>query len=328
VTPLSNAQLVLTWPSLIWFWIRHLIWPAGLSTFYNFPSVVHPTLKNFTLPSIFAVCAVVVLFAGVRRSRTAAFCAVWLVLPLFPLLNLRVFVADDFAHDRYLYLPSVGLAILIALFLKKVCRGAPQWRGIPVSLLGAAMCLAAALSFGTITQSFYFRDNLTFYAYNLSMAPHNPAAESNFAIILAESGLYGPALERFSDVVNHNPNYWTALYDLALTHYKMGNLPEAQKYFLEAIRINPHKPDEHFYLGLTLFKTGRTEEAIACVRRAIAINPTGFAYHFALGVMLKTRGDLSGALQEFKEELAINPGQHAAVGQIKEIENRLAGTRP
>jgi hypothetical protein len=44
--------------------------------------------------------------------------------------------------------------------------------------------------------------------------------------------------------------------------------------------------------------------------------------------MLKTRGDVTGALQEFKAELAINPEQQAAAAQIKEIENRLPGTRP
>jgi len=187
----------------------------------------------------------------------------------------------------------------------------------------AAMCLAAALSFGTITQYFYFHDNLTFYAYNHSTAPHNPNAESNYATVLAERGLYGPALEKFSEVVAHNPNYWTAVYDLGLTYYKIGNLPEAEKYLFEAIRINPHKADEYFYLGMTWFKSGQTDRAIASVQRAIAINPRGFAYHFALGVMLKTRGDLTGALQEFKEELAIDPGQQAAATQLKEIEDRL-----
>ena len=30
VTPLSIVQLVITWPSLIAFWIRHLLWPVGL----------------------------------------------------------------------------------------------------------------------------------------------------------------------------------------------------------------------------------------------------------------------------------------------------------
>jgi hypothetical protein len=323
VTPLSMEQLAFTWPSLIWFWIRHLIWPAGLSTFYNFPAVITPTLKNFTFPGIFDVCIGVALFIGVRGSCTAAISAAWLVLPLIPLLDLRVFVADDFAHDRYLYLPSIGLSILIALILKKVCRGSLQWWGISAPLLAVALCLAAALSYGTITQSFYFHDNLTFYAYNHSMAPHNPNAESNYATILAERGLYGPALEKFSEVVAQNPNYWTAVYDLGLTYYKMGNLPEAEKYFLEAIRINPHKAEEYFYLGMTWFKYGQTDQAIASVQHAIAINPRGFAYHFALGVMMKTRGDLTGALQEFKEELAIHPEQQAAAAQLKEIENRL-----
>jgi tetratricopeptide (TPR) repeat protein len=327
-TPLSKEQLVFTWPSLIWFWIRHLIWPAGLSTFYNFPAVIHPTLKNFILPSIFDVCVVVALFAGVRRSRTATFFAIWMILPLIPLLDFRIFNANDFAHDRYLYLPSVGFAILIALLLEKVCGGAPQWQGIPVSLLAAAFCLAAVLGFGTISESFYFRDNLSFYAYNLSRAPDNPIAQCDYAADLAERGFYRPALEKLTEVVNQNPNYWAAIYNLALTYYKMGNLPEAEKYFLEAIRVNPHRADEHFYLGMTWFKSGQTDQAIASLRQAIAINPAGFAYHFALGMMLETRGDLAGALQEFKEELAINPEQQAAAAQIKVIENRLPGTRP
>jgi hypothetical protein len=328
MTPLGNQQLVFTLPSLVWFWIRHLVWPVGLSSFYDFPTVVYPALKNFVLPSIFDVCIAVALCVGVHRSRMAALSAMWLVLPLVPPSFFCVFVANDFAHDRYLYLPSVGLAMLTALILKKVCSGAPQWQGIPVSLLVAALCLAAALSFGTITQSSYFRDNLTFYAYNHSMAPHNATAESDYAAILAERGLYGPALEKFTDVMNHDPNNWAAIYDLALTYYKMGNLPQAEKYFLEAIRVNPQKPDEHLYLGMTRFKSGRTDEAIASVQRAIAINPMASGYHFALGVILETRGDLTGALQEFKEELAINPEQQAAVVQIKELENRLRETRP
>jgi len=350
VTPLSKAQLALTWPSLICFWIRHLIWPVGLSTFYDFPAVLHPTLRNFTFPLIFDVCVAAGLLAVVRRGRIAAFSAAWLVLPLIPLLDLRVFVADDFAHDRYLYLPSVGFAILAGLGLKKLCAGGPRasradlkvgvtevvipgiwgrasrWLGVPGVLLTASFCLAVVLGYGTVTQSFYFRDNLTFYAYNNFIAPHNLAAESNYGTILAERGMYTPALEMFNDVVRREPSYWAAVYNLGLTHYKMGHLPEAENYFLEAIRINPRKPDEYFYLGMTQLKSGRTDEAIAAARRAIALNPSGFAYHFALGVMLKAQGDFAGALREFKEELAVNPGQQAAAVQIKEIEKHLRET--
>ncbi len=180
------------------------------------------------------------------------------------------------------------------------------------------------MSYGTITESFYFKDNLTFYAYNLTRAPHNPDAESNYASILAENGQYGPAIDAFLDAVKYNPTYWTPTYNLALTYYKTGNLPEAEKYYLRAIQINPNKSDEYFYLGIIRFKSGRTADAIACVRQAIALRPGGDAYHFALGVMLKTQGDLPDALEEFKAELANNPNQLSAAEQIREIESELA----
>ncbi len=323
VTPLPTAQLLFTWPALIWFWIRHLLWPVSLSTFYNLPAVVHPNLRNFSLPAILDVCMGIVLVACAWRSRAVAFFATWLVLPLIPLLNIRVFVADDFAHDRYLYLPSVGLAVLVAMALKKVCVGQPRWLGMPASLLVAAICLAAALSYGTITESFYFNDNLTFYAYNLAKAPQNRYAELNYATVLGEDGKYGPALAIFTDMVTRYPDFWPATYNLAYTNYKLGRLPEAERYFLRAVRLNPHKPDPYLYLGMTRFKLGRTGEAIATVQQAIAIRPTGYGYHFALGVMLKTQGDLNGALREFQVELATNPGAEAAAEQVKEIKNQL-----
>jgi len=324
VTPLSSAQLVSTWPSLIWFWIRHLVWPARLSTYYNFPPVNHPTFGNFILPALLDIAVAIGIYALIRKSRQATFFAAWLVLPLVPLLNLRVFVANDFAHDRYLYLPSAGLAVLVAMLLKKVCTGPPRWLGLPASLLVVMTIMTAAMSYGTIAESFYFKDNLTFYGYNLTRAPHNPDAESNYASILAENGQYGPAINAFLDAVNYNPTYWTPTYNLALTYYKTGDLPDAEKYYLRAIQINPDKSDEYFYLGVIRFKTRRTADAIACLRQAIAIRPNGNIYHFALGIMLKSQGDLTDALEEFKAELPINPSQQAAAEQVKEIEGQLA----
>ena len=323
VTPLRTAQLIFTWPSLIAFWIRHLVWPAGLSTFYDFPAVLHPTFTNFVWPAIFDVCVGIVLIVAARRSRTVAFFAVWLVLPLIPLLNLRVFVANDFAHDRYLYLPSVGFAVLLAMLLQKVCQGPPRGLGLPASLVITSVCLAALMAYGTMTESSYFRDNLTFYAYNVARAPHNADAESNYATVLAESGMYGAALERFADVVKYHPTYWTAIFNLGLTYYKTGRMPQAEEYFLQAIRVNPNKPDQYFYLAMAQFKSGQTPQAIAAVRQAIAIRPTGYAYHFALGVMLKTQGDRAGALREFKTELGNYPEESSAAAQVMELEHQL-----
>jgi hypothetical protein len=323
VAPVTTGQMILTWPALFLFWFRHLVWPVGLSTYYNFAPVTHATLQNFFLPALIVGCAVVVLFLGVRKSPSAAFFSTWLVLPLIPLLNIRVFSANDFAHDRYLYLPSAGFAVLAAMFLTHFFSGPPRWLGMPATLCVVVLLLSASMSYATITESFYFRDNLTFYAYNLQQAPHHPDAESNYASVLAEQGQYGHAIEAFLDAVKYNPTYWTPTYNLALTYYKIGNLPESEKYFLRAVELNPYKADEYFYLGVIRFKTGRTADGVAYLRRAIGLNPNGFVYHFALGMMLKTQGDLNGALEQFKLELANNPNQESAKEQIREIEKQL-----
>ena len=328
ITPLSASQLLLTWPELIWFWIHHLLWPVSLSTFYDMRAVVHPTLQNFILPAILDVCAGIALLAWARKSRVTAFFATWLMVPFLPLLNIQIFAADDFAHDRYLYLPSVGLAVLAAIVLRKVCVGQPRFAGVPLSLLVAAIGLTAALGYGTVVESRYFRDNDAFYSHNIARAPHNRFVDIDYAAVLGKHGMYAPALERLIDVEKRYPDFWAANYNLAYTYYLMGREAEAEKFFLEAIRIKPYKPDAFLYLGMARFKMGQTAEAIAAVRQAIAIRPQGYAYHFAIGVMLKTQGDLSGALGEFEQEAANFPQEHAAAEQITEVRNMLREQRP
>ena len=321
---LTIAQVLFTWPTLIEFWIRHLVWPTGLSTFYNLYAVLEPTMENFTLPALFDLGCLLLLFLWARRSRTAAFFAVWLVLPLLPVLDIRLFLSNDFAHDRYLYLPSMGLAVLVGMFLIKVCRGPQIWPGMPASLLAVVLCLAGLMSYGTITEGSYFKDNLTFYADILKKAPHNPYAETNYATLLAEGGQYGPAIARYLEIVDRDPSYYVAVYDLGLTYYKMGKLPQAEEYLIRAIQVGPDHSDQYLYLGLARFKSGHTAEAIPCVQRAIALHPNGYAYHFALGMMLKSQGDLKGALQEFNKELANNPNEKDAADQAREIARQLA----
>jgi tetratricopeptide (TPR) repeat protein len=328
ITPLGARQLLYTWPELIWFWIRHLLWPVGLSTFYDLPAVVHPTLRNFILPAVLDLGVGIALVAWARKTRATAFFATWLIVPFIPLLNIQVFAADDFAHDRYLYLPSVGLAVLAAVVLQKVCVGQPRYGGAPVSLLVAVLCLASALGYGTMAEGHYFKDNDVFYSHNIARAPHNRFVELDYAVVLGEKGQYAPALERLTDVENRYPNFWPASYNLAYTYYRMGRLPEAEKYFLEAIRLKPYKPDAFFYLGMARFKMGRTADAIPAVRQAIAIRPTGYAYHFALGIMLKTQGDLYGAFGEFETEHNLYPDEQAAAEQIAELQKEFQKIRP
>ena len=320
VTSLPFTSLVYTWPSLFLFWIRHLVWPAGLSTYYDFPTVTRLTFQDFLLPAVGTLVVGLGLVLAVRKSRESVFASVWIFVPLLPLLNLRVFMRDDFAHDRYLYLPSVGLALLAGSALARLPDGTHKILGVPIRKAAILAAVLLSLSLSTVRQSSYFANNLVFYQHCVASAPHNNDAKANLAVVLGEEGRYAEALGLFQDIIRDDPVFWTAIYNTGYTHYRLGDYGKAEAHFLRAIEANPNKPQAYLYLGLTRLHLGRIEDAEKAVRQAIQIRPSGFGYHFALGVILKTRADLPGAVAEFRQELLYHPNQAAAEMQIQEIE--------
>ena len=101
LTPLSTSTIVLTWPSLVWFYLKQLFWPVRLSAFYDTPYVLTPGVRSFILPTLAVAvsCAVVGLiitkWLPERLRARVIFSLAWLVLPMLPLIDLRVFQAGE-----------------------------------------------------------------------------------------------------------------------------------------------------------------------------------------------------------------------------------------
>ena len=125
INPTQNIQnprethrffdMVLTWPSVLWFYIRHLLWPVGLGPFYDMDYITHLDVRHVLLPALVAVLVAAGLWVFAEQIPGAALAILWLILPILPVLNVRVFTEGHFVHDRYLYLPSIGFAMLVGM---------------------------------------------------------------------------------------------------------------------------------------------------------------------------------------------------------------------
>lgn len=325
MTPLSPWTIVFTWPKLLLFYLEHLVWPFGLSVFYDMPYIDRPGLVSFFLPlaALIGVGAVVWLWS--RRleetlpgaKRTVAFAAVWLLLPFAPLLDLSVLPAGEIAHDRYLYLPSIGFAILVAMAIRHLREGSRDLLGLPVVQAAVVIALALLLGVGTAREDRYWASDISLYSQGVARTPNNKLARTNLGNALGEQGHYAEALDLYQEVLARDPHFWLATYNMGYTYYRTGRLDEAERYLEQAIAINGVDSDEYFYLGLTWLKLGRLEQASRAVRHAIRLQPDGFAYHFAMGMILKLEGNPQGALQEFRKELENVPGETGAQQQIE-----------
>ncbi len=337
VTPLRFSTIVFTWPSLIWFYIKLLIWPSGLSAFYDTPYVTRPGMNNVVLPALAVASTAFIIWVWARktpsapssespgtRSRVVAFSSAWLVLPVLPLLNLTYLPLNDIAHDRYMYLPLVGFSIIAAVALHSLRMGRATLFGVPAVQVMAAGAVALGLVLSTVFQSLIWADELSLYSHAVQVAPNSRNVKINLANVACERGLYQAGIKLYKDVIERYPDYWLTYYDLGYTYYKLGNLEEADRCFRRVAEFNILSANGFLYLGLIRLKMGRVNEAIPYLRHAAEVAEEGSpGYHFALGIVLKVQGDLTGALNEFKEELKVEPEQKAAREQIVEIEKLL-----
>lgn len=324
LTPLPLKTTILTLPSLLWFYIKSLVWPVGLSVFYDLPYVTEPTFMNFVLPCVVVLSVAILLWNWARRSRPAAFAVIWLVLPILPVLNISVFYEGELAHDRYLYLPSIGFAMLVALAIRQLNFGRTKIFGEPLIQVLTVLALACLWNQATISQASYWSDNFTLYSRGMEIAPNNFLAINNLGTAFAKRGQHREAIELYKEALARKPFYWSANCNLGYSYYQLGKFDDAERYLERAIAIYPNDPRQFLCLGMARMKLGRLDEAANTIRHALELKPEGADYHYALGSVLQRQGDLAGALNEFETELAISPEHRGAREEITEIRSHLA----
>lgn len=320
VAPVSLTENLLTIPSLLVFYARLLLYPVGLSAFYDTPYVT--SVKAALLPAA-AVCLGALLLGLLlwrSRSRVSAFAAVLLLLPLLPLMKLDIFVRGEIAHDRYLYLPSIGFVLLLGLLFQKLAE---------VDLRGLAygVCAALALAYGAATtlQSLYWADNLALYARGVQIAPHNSLARNNLANELLKRGDSVHAVQQYRAVLEADPSFWLARYNLAYAEYSSGDCTAAVRDLELAVHQNPKDAETFFYLGQCRVRLGDRRLGIALMRHGIELEPRMPNFRATLADVLVEAGspeDLRAALELYRAEAKANPAHPYAAKKAAELESR------
>jgi len=315
---------LLTIPSLLVFYTRLLLLPIRLSAFYDTGYVT--TVRAALLPAL--LCLAVVAFAvGILwrwRSRPATLALLIVVLPLLPLMKLSVFVRGEIAHDRYLYLPSIGFALLVGLLFRSVYgRGVVWERRVATGAIFAVMALYFA---GTMGQSLYWANNLVLYARGVRIAPNNLIARTDLGNELLSRGQIQDALAQYRNVLHRDPQFWLARYDLGYAEYSTNDCERASHDLQLASYQNPLDAATFFYLGQCRFRLGDRENGIALMRHGIDLDPRMPNFRAELAdalVLMGTEKSLRSALELYRAEASGNPAHPTAARRASELQAQL-----
>lgn len=117
----------------------------------------------------------------------------------------------------------------------------------------------------------------------------------------------GQAVACFSQVLQLQPHYAEASFNLATVLQVQGKLDAAVECYRRAISLKPGYADAHGNLGLALKLQGKFDEAAASFKQALALNPKLFAAHNNLGNVYALQGQLDNAISHYRQALRLQP---------------------
>jgi hypothetical protein len=333
ITPLPLSTELFTIPSVLLFYLRLLVWPSGLSCYYDTPYVSAPGWRDFILPAAVLASVAVALAFWYRHARqrapqeakAIAFATFLTILTLVPVLNFRFLPEGEIAHDRYVYLPSVGFALLVAIALRQALRGRGYFQPRPAWVAAGTLVACLLMGFATLRQSLYWSDDLSLNFRAHEIAPHNISATTSLAAAVAQRGMDGLAMALYQQALAIQPDFWRANVNLAYLYYAHGDFPEAARFFARACAADPTDGDQFLYLGVTEMQLNHLSQAEAAIRTALLVRPHGKDYHLGLGLVLKQAGRLREARKEFAASIAEDPNNQRAEALLAETDRLLQG---
>ncbi len=329
-TPVGWREVVLTWPSVCWFYVWHLALPVHLSEFYPLGYVRQATARTVVLPLALIMVAAFALYFVLRdvgQKNVARFALVLIGVPLLPVLDLRSLTMGDIVHDRYLYLPSVGFAVLAALAIRELARRFPEG-GLRILSVVAMAVIVFGFAGLTLAEQMQWSNDIALYTRGIESAPDNLTVRDNLANAWLAANQPERAVPLYLEVLRRNPAFWRSNYNLGFAYYKTANYSSAEDYLRRAIEIDPHDSDQYIYLALVQLQLKKLAEAADNANRAVARNPQARGYHYVLGLIFEAADDRERAAFAFRAEVAQHPENTVAAAELQKLEGTEVPPKP
>jgi tetratricopeptide (TPR) repeat protein len=283
-------------------YIGKSFWPAKLAAFYPLPGAV-PLDKALGAATLLLVITALVVWR-LRRSPFLATGWFWFLGMLVPVIGF-VQVGRQAMADRYTYLPSIGLFLVVTWGISELLGTESRIRR--TALTGAALVVVGALSIAAHAQAATWKDSLTLFQHALKVTRDNYLAHLNVAVALSHQGDQEGALRHYREVLRLQPNLAEAHAALGAALRRWGRTQEALPHLRRAVRIKPGKARLRHTLAVALEERGHKDEAMVQLRKAVELSPRMADAHYGLGSLLQEQGKVDEALEHYRTALEINP---------------------
>ncbi len=150
----------------------------------------------------------------------------------------------------------------------------------------------------------------TYDSVGLSIKVQRPGLDTNYELNRAYTSLMGgdtaEAIEIYKNILSSEPQEEEALFGLAATYHRLGELEKARPYYAELLRVNPqHREGLNNFLAL--ISDEAPEEALAELERLEQRNPEFSPIPAQQGVLLNKLGYFDQAREKMLRAIDLAP---------------------
>jgi len=248
-------------------YVSKVFWPADLALIYPYPHY-WPFVGVIIVALLLAACSIMAILWA-KRFPYLLVGWFWYLGTLVPAIGLVQAGVQSMA-DRYTYLPSIGLFIIVVWGVNDLLNSHPQKTKIAAVAGGLALagCLAV-----TCIQLNYWRNSLAIFSHAVEVTTDNYAADNCLGTVLENMGQTDAAAKLYAESVRVEPDYPLGQFNLGMILLEQGKADEASNHLALAAQFAPRNPVMQFDFGTYLLQHGRPVDAANCFKAALAAKP-------------------------------------------------------
>jgi tetratricopeptide (TPR) repeat protein len=294
-------------------YLEKTFWPHNMAILYPFTNQI--PLWQVIGASLLILIITTAVIVMIKRLPYLFAGWMWFSITIAPVIGiLQVSTTAPYAMaDRYHYLPSIGLAVMMAWGIPALIKNEEIGKKI---LFPVGIAAIAILAFLTWQQCGYWKDSMDLWNHTLKVTDYNWLVYNNRGVIYYDLGNYDQAIEDYNRAIKIKPDYAIAYNNRGNAYNGLGNYRQAIEDYGRAIEIKPGYAIAYNDRGIAYGNLGQYQRAIEGYNEAIRLKPDYADAFYGRGVAYTNLGQYQQAIEDFNRAIRLNPANFKAYNNM------------
>ncbi len=285
-------------------YLEKTFWPHDMAVFYPFSEQI--PLWHVFGASLLILVITTAIIVMVKRLPYLFAGWMWFSIAIAPVIGIiQISTAAPYAMaDRYHYLPSIGLAVMMAWGIPVFIKREEIRKKVifPVGII-----FLVVLSFISWNQCGYWKNSIILFDHTLKVTDNNWLAYNNRGVAYNDLGNYRQAIEDCNRAIEIGSDY-TAYINRGAAYNGLGNYRQAIEDCDGAIKIKPYNAEAYINRGNAYGGLGNYGQAIGDYNEAIRLKANSDITYYGRGTLYAKNGQYQLAIEDFNKAIGLNPG--------------------